>query len=1067
METRSKARNQHKSLIEKLPVEMLLEIFEYLDSWSIRRCSEVCITFFHLTLRPEFKDFFELTMSDDYLAPNCGIGKIFASGKRTKRTFDHLTLKSVTFETLVFAMIFFTQLGPEVRKVYIDASFFRPIIYKTGTYMTERVFRGNILINFPNLEELRVDAAQTLDKIIFFPPSLKIISVDLAKFGGNVKDYKKFLTDNMGLARLEKLNFIKMMKMHNFDQNNIIIYQHSKISEAVASIIQEIGQYWKIRINCNLLEHSVIEPNCITGLYTENLTQISYNSLLKFPNLKDLSLDLDTSVHCFGSHQLNSDLSHVESLWIAPGRGTKCESCILQMISSFSGLTKLTYHGNLTEHQIRLIFDQLQNLEYLELVGRIPKNILDSSKFTPNSIEQLKNLQALFIVHVSSTLETGISNDCLLKFASLPNLKVLHNLFSPQSDAFFTPNTTTGSSTTPVTPVYRSFIDDLPPEDDYTVPATFDDFDYNQEDNENFEESNAKTATDPFLFNDEPPELTENVKIDEDKVDNSKEIKSESFKNKFKMFEPAKVDAATEVPKEKKEISKPAPKKLNVNLNINVSALLPGAKRPSPKKPEEEDDVKIEEKPQKTPDPVPNISKPAESEPVVATPARYITTEAQESSNLLVSLNKNRVKAPNTRKPSTRKARVQSYHESTVKGESINVLATNTEVKGKEPPLSVAEMLRTEKLKDQLSRRSLNFDEVDEFKVPLKKDLKPEVAEVVPKPEILTTSEQKAIEKEVSKPVEATKVEKSVKTAAAEPKKVQKETQPKSKVSEKVVQDDPLKIVEPKTVEKVEKIVEKKPPVNVVAPQTVEKSVKIDQKLPEKVVEPVKAPKLEKSSPNRKPLLFDDDDDDEDDPFSIVSRPKTKVAEPPKPVEPAVKPKEKSKSSVFASDSDDDDLFSTIKPKSAPKKEEKPPTEPKKEQKTTKLPKLFDDSDDEDDLFSGKTSKKKEIVTSTATKSSNISKPDPKPVQSKSIFGSDDDGDDLFSKVSVPKKKSSVTKPSDSLFGDDSDDDSLFGAASSKGKSKSSNKVESGTKTGAVKKTTSVVQNDPLADLLK
>ncbi|XP_063708336.1 uncharacterized protein LOC134836969 isoform X2 [Culicoides brevitarsis] len=436
METRSKARNQHKSLIEKLPVEMLLEIFEYLDSWSIRRCSEVCITFFHLTLRPEFKDFFELTMSDDYLAPNCGIGKIFASGKRTKRTFDHLTLKSVTFETLVFAMIFFTQLGPEVRKVYIDASFFRPIIYKTGTYMTERVFRGNILINFPNLEELRVDAAQTLDKIIFFPPSLKIISVDLAKFGGNVKDYKKFLTDNMGLARLEKLNFIKMMKMHNFDQNNIIIYQHSKISEAVASIIQEIGQYWKIRINCNLLEHSVIEPNCITGLYTENLTQISYNSLKKFPNLKDLSLDLDTSVHCFGSHQLNSDLSHVESLWIAPGRGTKCESCILQMISSFSGLTKLTYHGNLTEHQIRLIFDQLQNLEYLELVGRIPKNILDSSKFTPNSIEQLKNLQALFIVHVSSTLETGISNDCLLKFASLPNLKVLRLSQSHENDLF-------------------------------------------------------------------------------------------------------------------------------------------------------------------------------------------------------------------------------------------------------------------------------------------------------------------------------------------------------------------------------------------------------------------------------------------------------------------------------------------------------------------------------------------------------------------------------------------------------------------------------------------------------
>lgn len=281
--------------------------------------------------------------------------------------------------------------------------------------------------------------------------------------------------------------------------------------------------------------------------------------------------------------------------------------------------------------------------------------------------------------------------DLSFESVSIPPEDNSSELFSPLSDPFFTPSDLTPNTTTtatPVTPIYRSFIDDLPPDDDFSGSYDTNEFDtgYPPDDNENFEQSTISTAMDPFLFNDEPPELinddipiptpvtvVKEVKVVSDtmEITKAKDSSPESFKNKFKMFETVQ-DTSKSPPKMEKQPVKLAPKKLNVNLNINVSALLPGAKRPSPKindieplkEPEKQDNTQVTQSVEifvtKTPEKV--------LEPINLTPEKSPTNETTENqSNLLVSLNKNRIRAPTTRKPSTRKARVQSYHESTQK----------------------------------------------------------------------------------------------------------------------------------------------------------------------------------------------------------------------------------------------------------------------------------------------------------------------------------------------------------------------------------------------------------------
>ncbi|XP_063696744.1 uncharacterized protein LOC134827831 [Culicoides brevitarsis] len=426
MNTRSRKRQQNYSPIENLPVEMLLEIFEYLDPWSIRRCSEVCITFFHLTLRPGFKKFFRLTMSDDYLAPNCGIGKLFAPERRTKRTFDRLALEKVTFKTLVFAENFFMRLGEEITEMELTHDFFTPLMREKGSEILDDIFRKNILTNFPNLKKL-VLKNQDLLQLTYYPSSLKEIHISFKGdpfYIGCLNAIKNFLINEKGLGNLNKLI---ISNLNPFEDE--YFSQAWNVTDAVKANLIEfnvIGALKYFEHDCNILEDTTIDLIHITGLNLHKLPYITFLQLHQFPNLKSLELSFEAGLDCCSDHsEAVPDFSHVQELKLHFNCVSVCETCISNIFSSFTGLIKLNLKGNLKDRQYRLIYANMPKLEYLEIHGLIPRHIFDSAEHSPNSIEQLKNLQHLLVFDTSNKRKTGLSNKCFLKFAKLPYLKTL------------------------------------------------------------------------------------------------------------------------------------------------------------------------------------------------------------------------------------------------------------------------------------------------------------------------------------------------------------------------------------------------------------------------------------------------------------------------------------------------------------------------------------------------------------------------------------------------------------------------------------------------------------------
>lgn len=93
-------------------------------------------------------------------------------------------------------------------------------------------------------------------------------------------------------------------------------------------------------------------------------------------------------------------------------------------------------------------------------------------------------------------------------------------------------------------------------------------------------------------------------------------------------------------------ITLPKPKKLNDKLNINVAALLPGAKRPSFKSTSTDTENEV----------------PEEKFAISST----VTNSTEDSSSRLVGLNKSRVKIQVKRRPSTRNARQNEYRKSMI-----------------------------------------------------------------------------------------------------------------------------------------------------------------------------------------------------------------------------------------------------------------------------------------------------------------------------------------------------------------------------------------------------------------
>ncbi|XP_063700228.1 uncharacterized protein LOC134830617 [Culicoides brevitarsis] len=431
MNTRSQTRFQNRSLIEKLPIEMLLEIFDYLDPWSIRRCSECCTTFFHVTLRPKFKHCFELNMTEVYLASHCGIGKIFSAGSRTIRKFEKLNLNVVNFKSLPFAKNFFMRLGREILELQIYPNFMKPLLMAKETSISETKIRQNILKNFPNLRKLVVGSSKILADLQYFPKSLEEVVVSNFIFShDNLQtDYVDMVKIKKGATGLKKLIFSSISYVCFFLKE--FSYKNQKFSDEMFKIIHELGGIYTLQsyeTKCNVLDHAIVEPKCITGLTLNYLTRIPFDSLAKFPNLESIDLKIyrEIATDCILDHeQALPDLSRVKKFKMNVNPGLICDTCTSKLFGSLPNLTHFEFKGTLSDAQARVIFANMPKLEMLELEGPIPGNFFDSAEYVEHSLEHLRNLRCLQINESRDDVAVGLHNDDLMRFSNLPNLDTL------------------------------------------------------------------------------------------------------------------------------------------------------------------------------------------------------------------------------------------------------------------------------------------------------------------------------------------------------------------------------------------------------------------------------------------------------------------------------------------------------------------------------------------------------------------------------------------------------------------------------------------------------------------
>ncbi|XP_063705638.1 uncharacterized protein LOC134834790 [Culicoides brevitarsis] len=426
MNAQPQKSHESYSPIENLPVEMLLEIFQYLDSWSIRRCSEVCITFFYLTSHSQFKKFFQLKMCDVFLAPNCDIGATLAAENRTNRTFGCLKLESVTFKTLDFAKNFFLRLGSEITDIEIEDTFFEPQMIQKGSETKDKDFRGNILNYFPCLEKLTIgNYYRVFSELQTFPSSLKEIYVKSMEFS-KVNDVKDSLINEKGAMNLKKMICSKLVL---YDDEGFP--EGWKVTNAALENLSQLEgygpYYYYFANNCNLMEHTVLDVSHITGVQYKHCEDTVFTALCRFPTIQSISLNIVEPYTCKGdNHQPILDFSHVKSFKMHfEQEDFDCITCITNILSSFTGLTKLNLGTNWTGYEYRVIFANMPKLEYLELHGKIPRHFFDSAEHNPNSIEQLKNLQHLVIKETYYQSIPSLPNKSFLHFSFLPNLKTL------------------------------------------------------------------------------------------------------------------------------------------------------------------------------------------------------------------------------------------------------------------------------------------------------------------------------------------------------------------------------------------------------------------------------------------------------------------------------------------------------------------------------------------------------------------------------------------------------------------------------------------------------------------
>lgn len=156
-----------------------------------------------------------------------------------------------------------------------------------------------------------------------------------------------------------------------------------------------------------------------------------------------------------------------------------------------------------------------------------------------------------------------------------------------------------------------------------------------------------------------------------------------SFKKNLSIFSNPEV---TKLPTNDKE-NKPKPNKLKTNFNINVAALLPGAKLPSQKQLAKQDPVDEPE--------AEKIEKVSADSPIINNVPQFSSAVSEDKSGRLACLSKNRARIQVQRKPSTRTGRQKLYTKSLI-AETEDVAAsietTDSKVDTSEPAIDVASL---------------------------------------------------------------------------------------------------------------------------------------------------------------------------------------------------------------------------------------------------------------------------------------------------------------------------------------------------------------------------------------
>lgn len=192
------------------------------------------------------------------------------------------------------------------------------------------------------------------------------------------------------------------------------------------------------------------------------------------------------------------------------------------------------------------------------------------------------------------------------------------------------------------------------------------------------------------------------------------ETKSSEISQKNNLFDKT---ATSDEDKVDSQSSKPQPKKLNMaKIDINVAALLPGAKRT---KPTEHSRAAIISEPE---DKNKSIVAEDDTTPVTAkssgTTSQFVSQDNVDNAGRLSNLNRNRAKVNLQRRPSTRHGRQQQYQKTLDDSESVdsvdNQLETNipqTKDLEKEPKNEISEELVESKPLEEIFAENLVISE--------------------------------------------------------------------------------------------------------------------------------------------------------------------------------------------------------------------------------------------------------------------------------------------------------------------------------------------------------------------